>query len=418
LTPYSYLNLLQERYPQPGCLKVYRALCRVICGRTINVDWTDFAPTDWHLLGEMAARDSVDGLVYQAWHSGNRPIGVPTRLVAQMGAAFRRNEQQFNSFQTELFTRIEPALAATGLKMVVLKGAALAGTLYLHPGMRPMHDLDCLVPEAELPVFIEIFLSLGYTLFREVVFTPGVPLPGHHLGLLYGQSPQLSLELHYGLTAARDALYSIDLEWFFSQTEPLRKEPDIGGENNPSRINGQKNLVSFTPAAQLLHLVIHLMIHHGEGEIDLLHYYDIHLLVERWGERINWDDLLEQSRRMKLDYVVFITLQGCAERFGTHIPEGFKQEPNGLQVQPVKAFIETRNKQIFTTHLERYLKGLSGRSVGSRVIEILRIAFPNPEFMRRHYELRPAWLWPAAYPLRWIIGIGQIFRVMMKQKRK
>jgi hypothetical protein len=416
LSSYSYLDLIQERYPQPGCLKVYQAIRQVICGRTLEVDWTSFTSADWTLLGVMASRDGVAGLVYQAWKQNQRPAGVPGLLIAQLGAAFIRNQGQFSTFQTELYDRIEPALAVAGQKMIILKGMALAGTLYSLPGMRPMQDMDVLVHRTDLPMIITTLKSLGYATEKESLLLSDLPDYGHHIGMKGAHVGVQSLELHYSLMAPRKEYFKLDMEWFFSQTELLRSSPSISmGRSSPSSSMGRGSLLTFTPAAHLLHLALHLMIHHGEGEIDLLHYYDIHLLLERWGERINWDKLVQSARGMNLDYVVFSVLQGCSERFDTTIPKVFTQAPSGHSAQLVKQFIETRRKLILTKHSENYLKALAGQPFISQIKVLLRFAFPQPEFMRQRYAIKPVWLWPLTYPIRWIISFGQLFNILLRQ---
>jgi hypothetical protein len=214
----------------------------------------------------------------------------------------------------------------------------------------------------------------------------------------------------------RGNIFKLDMDWFFAQTEDLRDSPAIStGRGSPGISTGRGSLIAFTPAAHLLHLIIHLMIQHGEGEIDLLHFYDIHLLIERWSEQINWDDLLKTTCRMNLDYVVYAALQGCKERFDTQVPAAFSQMPTGRRMQPVKNFIEMHRKLILSKHSELYFKSLADLPFNSRVSVLLRFAFPRPEFMRRRYMLKPVWLWPFSYPWRWVVGVGQLLSMLLRQ---
>lgn len=401
MPPYSHFDLIQERYPQPNCLKVYLALRRAICKRGPEVDWVAFNPEDWALLGDMAARDGVAGLLYQTWKQGQRPKSAPPLLVAQLGGTFMRNQAHFSAIQSELNEHIEPALAATGETMIVLKGAALAGTLYELPGMRPMVDIDCFTSRASLAGVAAALNGIDYAQDNDGLLVPGVAYLEYHLVMKRNGPADFMLELHHTLLAAREEHFQIDTEWFLTQTEEF---------------NG--SLRTFTPAAHLLHLAIHLMMHHGEGESDLLHFYDIHLLLERWGGRIDWQALLATTRRMNLDYVVYAALQGCAERFETNLPPEFCVAPVGQRVQPVMNFIVTRKKPIPPTHTERYLKKLANRPLSTQVDLALRFAFPQPEFMRRRYGLKPAWLWPLSYPLRWAIGVGHLFNILGRSIKK
>jgi hypothetical protein len=141
-------------------------------------------------------------------------------------------------------------------------------------------------------------------------------------------------------------------------------------------------------------------------------------LLERWGGRIDWQALLQTTRSMNLDYAVHAALLGCAERFGTQVPEAFRQAPDGRRVKAVQKFIETRKRPIPPTHTERYLKKLANRPLGMQISLALQFAFPQPEFMRRRYRLNPLWLWPLSYPLRWAIGIGHLFNMLERKIKR
>ena len=412
MSKYSHLNLISQRYAQQNCLKVYQALRLVVCGRTWEVDWSSFSQSDWNMLNEMALREGLSGLVYHAWKEGQRPANVPVLLFAQFGAAFLHNQHQFSAIQTELNTNIAPALAQAGLKMVITKGAALASSLYPQTGLRPMVDMDCLVSQSALSATTAVLSALGYEEYRDHTSFSWRGFQEHHVVMRLPDTHQATrLELHYTLLAVREDYFKLDIEWFLSQTEPFYSH-SINGNSAP-----HSSLMTFTASAHLLHLAIHLMIHHGEGASDLLHFYDIHLLLEFWSSRIDWEELLAAARNMNLDYVIFAAVEGCADRFGTPIPPALSHPPSGRRVQMLKNYIEIHKKARPQTSTERYLRKLSNRPFVSQIAIGLRFAFPKPEYMHRRYRLKPAWLWPMSYPLRWGIGISHLFR-MLKRRLK
>ncbi len=409
---YSQLNLISQRYPQQNCLKVYRALRLVICGRTREVDWLSFSQLDWDLLNGMTMREGLSGLVYHAWKEGQRPANIPISLFAKFGAIFLQNQQKFSYIQTELITRIAPALGEAGLKMIIMKGADLAGSLYPQTGLRPMVDLDCLVSQSALSPSTAVLSALGYVEDRNHMTLPWRGFQELHVVMRLPNTPQsIRLELHFTLLNARRDFFELNMEWFFSQTKPFYS--NLLNENNTSH----DSLLTFTASAQLLHLSLHLMMAHGIGGSDLLHFYDIHLLLERWGSQINWEELLAAARDMNLDYAIFAAVEGCAERFNTPVPPALAHPPSGRRVQPLKKFIESRNTPIPKTTLEYYLRELSDRPILSQIVVGLRFVFPKPEYMRWVYKIEPTWLWPLSYPLRWGIGIRDLFRMLTRRSK-
>ncbi|MCJ7622919.1 MAG: nucleotidyltransferase family protein [Anaerolineaceae bacterium] len=412
MSKYSHLDLIRQRYPKPGCLKAYQALLDVVCGHTDEVDWHSFSQPEWDLLSDLTLREGLAGLVYHAWKESQRPANVPILLFAQLGAVFLRNQQQFSATQTELTNRIAKALAESGLKMVITKGTALAGSLYPKAGLRPMIDLDCLVSRSALSPTAAVLSELGYEEDRNHLSLPWRGFQEHHMVMrLPNEHLALPLELHYALLNAREDFFELNIEWFLSQTEPFYIH-SANGKNAPDTC-----LLTFTPTAHLLHLAIHLMMHHGAGASDLLHFYDIHLLLERWGRQINWDKLLAAARDMNLDYVLYAAVAGCSDRFGTPIPPALSRPPSGRRVQSLKNYIEVREKVRPQTSTERYLRKLSNRPLFSQIAIVFRFAFPKPEYMRWRYRLKPAWLWPLSYPIRWGIGINHLFSMLTRRSK-
>ena len=374
------------------------------------VDWPSFSQTDWDLLNGMSTHEGLSGIVYQAWKEGQRPANVPISLFAKFGAIFLRDQQQFSYIQTELNTHVAPALAKAGLKMILIKGAALAGSLYPKAGMRPMVDLDCLVSQPALSSTIGILSTLGYKKEHSHMNLPWSGFQEHHVVMRLPEPHQsIRLELHYALLHTQGDFFKLNIEWFLSQTEPFHCSLISG--NNASR----DSLLTFTASAHLFFLAIHLMMGHGEGGCDLLHFFDIHLLLERWGSLINWEELLAAARDMNLDYVIFAAVEGCADRFGTHIPPALSHPPSGRRLRLLKSYIEVRKKPPPKTSAELFLREISKRPFLSKIEIGLSFIFPKPEYMRWWYKIKPTWLWPLSYPLRWGIGIRDIFKMVMRK---
>jgi len=74
--------------------------------------------------------------------------------------------------------RIERAFAEAGLDLVLLKGAALAQTVYADPARRPMADLDLCVGAGGIDRAERILGALGYRRFTDDAKGDEVPLVG------------------------------------------------------------------------------------------------------------------------------------------------------------------------------------------------------------------------------------------------
>lgn len=407
-----HFELVRNRYPQASAVGVFQVICSILGGNSSGVNWNRFSIQDWELLSEMAIREGVAGLLYAYWKTRQRPAQLPDELFAQLGAAFMRNNLQHKTIMQELLNRIQPALANKSQNLIITKGAALAGSLYPQAGMRPYVDLDCLAAESEIPVIVDMLKELGYVEKSNTVNFPWRGFQEHHHVLYLPQSPALLLELHFTLLNVREDFFTLNLEWFFKQTRPF-----FGKEFSQSAC-ATHNLLTFNPAAHLLHLAMHLLMHHGEGGSDLLHFYDIYMIVEQWGQFVEWEELQSASMRMNLDYVVFAALEGMAERFGNKIPAAFAQKPFSDHAQPVMNYVETRKAQLPATSTERYLRKLANRPFVSQISIALRFIFPRADYMEWRYRIKPRWLWPLGYLRRWGIGLSHLIQIARRKFKK
>ncbi len=109
-----------------------------------------------------------------------------------------------------------------------IKGIALANTLYSQPFLRPMGDLDVLVPYDQRESTLQVVERLGYHFYE----TNGQLMSSkealalnltHHYHLIGGINDSVVLELHFRLPSADNELLPLDkLAWFWTQTTPLQ----------------------------------------------------------------------------------------------------------------------------------------------------------------------------------------------------
>ena len=138
-----------------------RILSQVISGDPQAVDWTSFSREDWTLFLRAAQREGVGPLLYwQLSKSGNLasvPENVRDALRAMYVHTWAQNQQILR--ELEILTRL---FHEKQIPLVVLKGACFALTIYPDVGLRPMGDLDILVPASRLAEAVGIAKSLGY----------------------------------------------------------------------------------------------------------------------------------------------------------------------------------------------------------------------------------------------------------------
>jgi len=139
------------------------------------------------------------------------------------------------------------ALQSAGIRVMLLKGAALAHTVYAGVRQRPMSDIDLLVDSSSAHVARRVMLDTGW---RGIV--GGIPDAvyehHHHLPPLRdGRAPDLQLEIHTALFPERQP-FAFDVKDLWANARPL-------GAAFP-------NVFVPSPIHSLLHACLHFLWSH------------------------------------------------------------------------------------------------------------------------------------------------------------
>ena len=101
-----------------------------------------------------------------------------------------------------------------GLEPVVLKGPTLAAR-YPEPGLRPMSDIDVLLPPRDHTRALQLLQGAGWTVAR------GAGRDRYDTVLVHPDVPSLPLELHYGFEASYERVTTLDAVALWDRREPI-----------------------------------------------------------------------------------------------------------------------------------------------------------------------------------------------------
>jgi hypothetical protein len=298
--------------------------------------------------------------------------------------------------------KVEAAFAQTGVRGMWLKGIVLAMSVYPSPELRPMVDIDVLVPYDQRERALAAVEGIGYATARPQLFDGRDGLK-HHYYLQNRSGPPISLELHFRLIGALDRLLSLeDQSWFWQQTM---------SQDLP---NGDQVTVPH-PESHLLYLCAHAILQHGEADLRLLRYYDIDRLVANT-EGFDWDLFVDGATQLRWTYAAQRGLELAQEYFRTVVPTGLLSELTSVRPETEReSHARRRQKQRTTT--QTVIDDLAAMSWSDRVRAASRIVMPPPGYMRWRYGLSSNRDLPGAY-LRRVRRIGSDILVSMRHKRK
>lgn len=199
------------------------------------------------------------------------------------------------------------ALRQAGVDFILLKGAALAYTVYANPACRLRGDLDLWVQPEQLPQATATLATLGYR-GQEKDDRPDA------LTLLVGGEQQLH---------RTDALLTlIELQWPALRGEWLRRTANVDHagiwRRRTAVAMGQQRFPTMAPEDTLLHLCLHQAINHQFSTPWLRNLLDVHLLLATCA--LDWAQVTARATGWRLATVVWTTLSLAQRLLGTPAP--------------------------------------------------------------------------------------------------
>lgn len=407
--------------------QVYRIVCQILAGQSKHVNWSVFSPSAWGFLVNVAQEEGVAPLLCYTLDAAGWPEGMPPLCRHDLRAAYYHTAAHNLLIYQEL-TRIltaihNPALSPVEgsqftIRTVVLKGAALARTIYPDMALRPLSDIDLLVPRQYLEPAVQALRSLGYAEPHPEMVRGLNRATSWHVHLRGGPHQRIAVELHWNLIASDSDWRTPPLGWFWEQTERWKVEKGKwkkeNGGGSPSNLHSPSSVFHLTPTAHLLYLAAHLMLQHGGAEARLLWFYDLHLLIAREGERLDWDELVGRAGEFRWAPALHAALSGLQARFDTQIPHRVLDSLAQIHDPQAQRLVQRKavQTQAETTGIRVVLARLDWRA---RLRLAWSIACPSPDYMRWRYKPEPAWLWPLYYPYRWFVilrdGLFTLWRI-------
>ena len=200
---------------------------------------------------------------------------VPPATVQQFEALAMRH-RLWHRERTVALEELLHTFDRAGIDVVVLKGAALAWTIYATPTLRPMADIDLLVTAGTA--------DAARRSLREIGFDLGAIAPrrfgrnAHHLPVASRRQngATISIEIHRD-ALSRDTLSSISMS---NLSEPPR----------PFAMNGS-HAVALGHVDALRHLTHHLLEPSWDGRLRLVGLVDLFRYAVTFHDHIDWKRL-------------------------------------------------------------------------------------------------------------------------------
>jgi hypothetical protein len=276
-------------------------------------------------------------------------------LMSRLKSVYRHTWSK-NQIFLHAVSRILRAFHDEGIPVMVLKGMALVPLYYKDWGVRPMSDIDMMVPTTEAERAMRLLAALGWQ--------------------SKSKHPERFLHVRHSTDFINAAGQSLDLHWHLLwECCQAGADDDFWEAAIPVQI-GEVTAQALCPADQLLHVCIHGSTWNPNPPFRWA--ADAAVIIRSAGDRLNWQRLYEQAEKRRLVLPLSRMLGYLHDGLDVPVPEAFLQR---LRTAPVSK-AEQREYRLKT----RPMRGLPSlqvfwynytRSAGSRGVARHRISFPR-----------------------------------------
>ncbi len=237
------------------------------------------AINSWEELPYMAEQHGMTPLVY--YHLRDAGIEIPTDVNRTLKGAYLTHRHA-NRERMVALKEIATVYRHAGIKMLALKGAALANTIYPDIALRCMCDLDLLVANDEADTARSALQTVGFDIHETATIQPKAF--SHHFPPATRDRNGVSVvvELHHHLYAISKLVPSVTLDKLLPDAISFDLDQTIVDTLGPEQMLWH----SYIHAVGKLQLV---------EQFRLIHVADLIGLVETYADQIDWQRLEKLS---------------------------------------------------------------------------------------------------------------------------
>lgn len=334
---------------------------------------------DWATLLDMAQQHRLCPLLHWQISRTHANLPIPQKVVEQLGQSMKRATLRALVIQRELLL-VHRILDQAGIPYMALKGAYLAFHAYPQPGLRPLRDIDILVPETRVLEAYQTLLDNGLARNDS---SPGMPevllKTAKHLPPLHSPSGQVSVELHVHLA---------DPNNLKDQQADLCDAPPFW-ERRVQKTVARQEISYESPTDLLLHLIVHAVIDH-QFDNGPLFLSDLAFLLDQ--KNIDWPLFWNLAKQGGYTRSCILALKLTERYWGTKCPiwhqDQEPDDPEFIQMIEIAAQLMLQN---MTTRQDISLANKISRhsSATPKLVWLVHKFFPPKTVIASAYPVLP-----------------------------
>jgi hypothetical protein len=257
---------------------------------------------DWDHVVKVSYAQGIAPLIYHGLLRSGVTKSLPPAAEQSLRSSYYANAAR-NSLLYEELGRVLKTFTNASIDVILLKGAALAETVYAHRALRPMADVDLLIRKESLSKVEDIMLAMGYVPDQDKEW-----FQEHHYVLGFRKSSGIRIEIHWHIVPVSRSS-RIDIRGFWERAQSITIDSIAA--------------LALSPEDLLLHLCQHACKHTLNGIRSLC---DIAEATKFYAKQIDWRKVSTISSQWQITPCVYIALRLAGELLDAPIPESCLKE--------------------------------------------------------------------------------------------
>lgn len=225
-------------------------------------------PSDWGRLMDLLRQHRLAPLLHWQLRQSHVQLVLPSDIQQHLASSYQQSTLRSLALQRELLL-VHRVLEGAQIPQMALKGAYLAFHVYPHPALRPLRDLDILVPKHQALQAYQVLQDGGLKRIEDYQGTPEAALDlSKHLPRLRSPSGSVNVELHSRLFTPHEGKHTAPAV----AAEPghdLSEDPQFWQRSQTAGIAGA-HMRFESPTDLLYHLIVHAAYDHEFSNGPLL----------------------------------------------------------------------------------------------------------------------------------------------------
>jgi hypothetical protein len=367
---------------------------------------------NWEEVLKSTFWQGIAPLLYSNLKNIQESYFIPENVMDKLKKAYYRNVTK-NMYMYEELNRILKAFHDIGVGVIVLKGMALANTVYSDMGLRPIGDIDLLVKKEDLPHAEKTMTELGYHFHGDM-------------------PPEWYRENHQHITYIhREKNIPVEIHWHIANKSHPSRIRNLGTniierwweEAKTIEFSGRKALI-LCPDDLIIHLSLHFLKHRfisQNGSFSskgaLIQLCDIFQTLKYYRDEIDWVRLKGKAEKYGIDSPIFTTLFIVKEIIGGNDDVFHNALCSFASVSLDRELIRLIKKRILIK--ENVLTIIPNTLIQSQVAHtfqekvkiLLRGTFPSPEVISKKYSI------PLTSKMLYFYYVIYPFRLLLKYRK-